>query len=327
MTGDVLRELFGELAKNSSVGTGESFSALTIPGVSGHMVALSSSGKPGLLIRTIDGGVTPPRIHLAGLKASFGVPCRFSVDGAPAEERCISIIECTAPDEVRSIFADFGGTFLRLLGPRPTMAQTASAVARFAAIFASLTRPSRQSITGLIGELMLLVLSPNTSAAVNSWRSTDFDHFDFVSPDARVECKATSSGVRVHSLSWNQCTPPDGPALVASLFVERAGGGTSVQELIDRIEARMIDTPDAAIRLRETISATMGASLQQALLVRFDEAACRSSLQWFDLRTVPAIRGELPHGVGALRFNSDFRMCDHVTTASLLGTGLAALAF
>ena len=325
MTGELLRQLFRRLVEAQGLDQQAVFSALTVPGSGGHMVALSAEGRPCLLIRTTEAGDTPSRIHLSGLRASFGVLCRFSVDGAVPDERYVSIIECTAAEDVRPIFADLSLTFLRLLGERPTMNQTAFAVARFAAIFAALNRPSRQSVTGLIGELMIISLAANPAAAVGCWRSTDFDHFDFVAPDGRVECKATSLGSRIHSMSWEQCNPPDGPALVASLYVERTGGGTSVQDFIHRIESMMTSSPDAAIRMRETISATMGAGLQQALQVRFDEAACRASLLWFDLRAVPAVRGELQAGVSGLRFMSNMTMADPIQPSRLVGTGLASL--
>ena len=144
------------------------------------------------------------------------------------------------------------------------MAQTAVAIGRFAAIFASLARPSRQSVSGLIGEgHSLPVLSSDVSCWINCWRTNQTDHFDFVAPDARVECKASSSGIRLHSLSWEQCNPPPGPALVASLFVDSAGGGTSVRELMgERIEGRVMGHPEAAARRRETVAATMEIALR-----------------------------------------------------------------
>ncbi len=289
------------------------------------MVALSSTGMPALLIQTATGGSKPSRIQLSGLNASFGVACSVAVDGSTPQERDISILECTAPEEMRPIFAEIGGSFMRLLGEHPTMAQTAAAVTRFAAIFASLTRPSRQSVTGLIGELMLLALSSNVSEAIACWRVSPTDHFDFVAPDSRVECKASSSGMRLHSLSWEQCNPPPGPALVASVFVDSAGGGTSVRELLARIEGRLSSSPEAAARLRETVAATMGATLRSCLDVRFDEAVCHASLQWFDLREVPAIRGELPDGINGLRFTSNLGIASPIHPLALEGTRLNAL--
>lgn len=325
MTGLELQRLFQALSDAGSPQGGVGYSALTVPGSGGHMVALSATGMPGLLIQTAAGGTKPLRVQLSGLNASFGVACTVAIDGAAPQERNVSILECTAPAEARPIFAEFGGSFLRLLGERPTMAQTAMAVSRFAAIFASLTRPTRQSVTGLIGELMLLVLSSDVSAAINCWRASQTDHFDFVAPDARVECKASSSGMRLHSLSWEQCNPPPGPALVASLFVDSAGGGTSVRELMARIEDHLVENPEAATRLRETVAATMGIALRPCLDVRFDEAVARASLQWFDLRDVPAIRGELPDGISGLRFTSNFGITPPINPTALEGTRLNAL--
>jgi len=325
LTGTELHRLFKALTDAACPPSGVGYSALTVPGSGGHMVALSATGMPALLIQTAAGGTKPSRIQLSGLNALFGVACNLAVDGSTPQERNISILECTAPEEMRLIFAEIGGSFLRLLGEHPTMAQTAAAVTRFAAIFASLTRPSRQSVTGLIGELMLLVLSSNVSETIMCWRASQTDHFDFVAPDARVECKASSSGMRLHSLSWEQCNPPPGPALVASLFVDSAGGGTSVRELLARIEGRLGASPEAAARLRETVAATMGVALRGCLDVRFDEAVCHASLQWFDLRQVPAIRGELPDGISSLRFTSNLGFASPVDPSVLERTHLRAL--
>jgi hypothetical protein len=236
----------------------------------------------------------------------------------------MTVLSCTAGADVRPLFAEFGGTFLRLVGPSPTMEQASLAVARFAALLSSLNRPSRQSVTGLIGELMVLLLAADPATAIACWRRSAGDKFDFVAPDARVECKAASPGLRIHSFSWEQCNPPVGPALVASLFVEATGGGTTVRDLLDRIEARLSAVPEAAAKLRETVASTMGSALPEALDATFDEAACRASFRWYDLRQVPAIRGGLPPGVASVRFTSDLTLVEPVAP-TLAHTGLQGL--
>ena len=289
------------------------------------MVSLSAAGRRGLLLRTALEGPRPANIHLSGLNASFGVTCSVK-EGDSAPQDCqISIIECTANSDVMPLFAESAGTFLRLLGETPTMADAAVAVARFASIFSALSRPSRQTVTGLIGELMLLLLASDPAQAISCWRASPTDRFDFVGQDARVECKATATGLRLHSFSWDQCNPPEGIALVASLRIEAAGGGTSVRRLLERIEFRLTASPDAAARLRETVASTMGRSLPQVLDTTFDEVLSRDTLQWFDLREVPAIRGDLPVGVTGLRFLSDLSLCQAVAAARLEGSALSAL--
>jgi len=316
--------LFQRLAGAAAPGDG-AYAALEVPGSGGHMAFVSAAGTPGLLLSTPEDGPRPPRIRLSGLDALFGVRCVVSVAGAVPEERRMTVLSCTAAAEVRPLFAEFGGTFLRLVGPAPTMEQASLAVARFAALLSSLTRPSRQSVTGLIGELMLLLLASEPAAAVACWRRLAADKFDFVAPDARVECKAASPGLRLHSFSWEQCNPPSGPALVASLFVEATGGGTSVRELLDRLEERLSGSPEAAVKLRETVASTMGSALPEALEARFDEAACRASLRWFDLLEVPAIRGCLPPSVGAVRFTSDLSSTQTTTPQCLAESALRGL--
>lgn len=319
MTGEALRQLYARLAAGVPPPAG-AFSASEIPDSGGHMAALSSEGRPCLLIRTAGSGSTRPApLVLSGLTAKFATPCTVSIHGGLAEPLRVTVLECTASEEARPHFVEFAGTFLRLLGPAPTTQAAAEGVARFAAIFSALTRPSRESVTGLIGELMVLLLASDPAAVIACWRATAQDRFDFSAPDARVECKAASTRLRVHSLSWEQSNPPPGiPALVASMHVEASGGGTSVRELVDRIEARLARNPDAAARLRETVAATMGAALPTALAARFDEEACSQSILWFDLRVVPAIRGDLPPGVGALRFNSDMSLVPPVDPARVL---------
>ncbi len=262
---------------------------------------------------------------LSGLTASFDVLCRITLETGVETEKRVSILECTAGLDVQALFPATAMTILRVLGPTPTMTEAAIAVSRLAAIFSALTRPSRQSVTGLIGELMVILLALDPITAVDCWRVTPEDHFDFAAGDARLEVKASSSGLRLHSFSWEQCNPPHRPALVASLLVDSSGGGTSLRHLLHRIEARLANSPETALRLRETVTATMGASLSTALDHRFDEAASRASLRWFDLHAIPAIRGDLPPGVGHTRFTSDLSLSDSVSPNLLAQSRLGAL--
>jgi hypothetical protein len=321
---EVLHTLFTRLSAEGGR-PGAAFSALPLPGFAGHMVAISAAGRPSLLLCTAAGGQRPLDIRLSGLSASFDVACSIAIGDEVPEERRISVIECVADPDALPLFAETAGSFLRLLGARPTMAEAARAVARFASIFSALGRSSRQSVTGLIGELMLLLLASDTEQAISAWRITPTDSFDFVGADARVECKATSSQFRQHSFSWEQCHPPEGVALVASFRVEAAGGGTSVGNLLQRIEDRLTSAPNAAVRLRETVASTMGQSLPAALDATFDEPICRDSLQWFDLRHIPAVRGNLPAGVSGLRFTSDLSQAAAISPSLLQDTSLQGL--
>lgn len=324
MSEGTLRSLYARLAAQG-ITQGATYSALPIPGSGGHMAVLSQSRCPGLLLQTSAVGPRPKDIRLTGLTAAFDVSCSVVVEAGEPQQRRASILECTADPDALPLFAESARSFLQLLGPTPSMMATAQAVIRLAAIFSSLARSTSESVTGLIGELMLLLLAKDPVGAICSWRVSPADIFDFSANDARVEVKATSKQLRLHSFSWEQCHPPAGAALVASMRVVPAGGGLTVRELMNRVEDRLEGAPLAAIRLRETVAATMGAGLTHALDATFDEQICRASLQWFNLREIPAIRGDLPSGVAGLRFISDVSLTPTVSASLLAGTALESL--
>ncbi len=70
--------------------------------------------------------------------------------------------------------------------------------------------------------------------------------------------------------------------------------------------------------MHETAAATLGQSLAESLDRRFDLRLAKSSLVFFDLREIPAIRGDLPAGVSALHFNSDLSALQPLSVERLI---------
>jgi hypothetical protein len=192
------------------------------------------------------------------------------------------------------------------LGDRPRLSQLTDAIARLVEIFQLLGRPPRRGVIGLYGELTVIALSADRKFCVSAWRASLDDRFDFSVDEIRMETKATSNRVRTHHFSFDQCSPPHGTTgVLASMFVEQAGGGQSVRELIVDIEGKIGTDNEARVRLNATIAASLGSSLPAALQMRFDDRLARSSLLFFDLADVPAIRGDIPRGVSEVRFRAD----------------------
>src|SRR5207302_791122 len=126
----------------------------------------------------------------------------------------------------------------------------------------------------------------------------DTARFDFSDGDVRLDVKATSGRLRTHTFSYEQCNPPPGTiAVVASLLIEQAAGGMPLQTIIDEIGTRIAAHPDLLLKLHEVAAGTLGASLNEALALRFDIKLAQSSLRFFSLEAVPAIRGPLPAGI------------------------------
>jgi hypothetical protein len=79
----------------------------------------------------------------------------------------------------------------------------------------------------------------------------------------------------------------------------------SLAEVLSAIETRLAGRQDLVLKLQETVATTLGDALMPSLEARFDDALAHSSIKVFDLRAVPAIRGDLPAGVGDVHFSSD----------------------
>jgi hypothetical protein len=209
---------------------------------------------------------------------------------------------------------------LRLAGPNPTATELATIVERLAALFRRLERPATKPLNGLFGELFVIWRSSDPAYALAAWRTDAEARFDFSVGDVRLDVKTASGRMRTHICSYDQCNPPDGTiALAASLFAERAPGGLSLGTLVDEIEDLAGDDPALALKLREVTAGTLGTSLNESLQATFDIALADSSLELYDLRSVPALRDPLAIGVSDVHFRSDFSLATPLDGSAAVG--------
>jgi Putative PD-(D/E)XK family member, (DUF4420) len=222
-------------------------------------------------------------------------------------EGTFTIIRCRSLEpELTRYFLSVGETILRILGPHPIRSAVAHAVHRLALIFQRLQSPPTRPVNGLFGELFLIRTSRCPPRLLASWRPKDSSRFDFSSGDIRLDVKTASGRARAHTFSHDQCNPPpDTVALVASLFVERTASGLSLQELVHTIEILAANDSDLVMKLNDIVAETLGNALQEALRVQFDAKLAASSLHFYDLRAIPAIRGDPPAAVSDIHFRSD----------------------
>jgi hypothetical protein len=104
---------------------------------------------------------------------------------------------------------------------------------------------------------------------LTAWRGDDTARFDFSDGDIRLDVKAASGKPRVRTFSYEQCDLPPGTiAIVASPIAERAAA--ALRSIIDEIVERIAADLDLVFKLHEVVSATLGASLSEALSTRFD---------------------------------------------------------
>jgi hypothetical protein len=304
------------------------YAAMPVPGCESYFVGKDPQGYACLLVAASD----HPRnmqapIRLENLDVQFDLRCHLRRDNEVEGEGVFTVIRCRSIDhEFIRYFLSVCLTIIRVVGDAPRRGELASAIHRLAAIFQKLQSPAVRSVYGLFGELYLISRSGSPSTAVRAWRVDDTARFDFAEGNVRLDVKATSGRVRAHTFSYEQCNPPtDTVAVVASLFAERSPSGISIRELIEHIEARVAAHADLVLKLHEVVTSTLGIGLTEALSIAFDERLAESSLRFYDLCTVPAIRGDLQAGVSDVHFRSDLSALSSATVRSLVEKDAAFL--
>ena len=277
-----------------------------IPSFDRHYFGLNGARAPSLLLRANDRSHKAP-IRLAGVEVRFSVPCSIAVGADQTASETLTAITCTATDRIlQGYFVRVCETLLYIVGAYPSLAQIADAVQRLVDLFQKLSGPPRRTIVGLFGELFVISSAKSPAVAVHAWRSTTDDRFDFSIADVRLEVKASSTRQRAHDFSFEQCHPPtDSVGVLVSLFAETTGGGLSLFDLIERIEQSLGGDVGLQLKLQETIAEALGRTASAAFSMRFDENVARSSLQIYELGSIPAIRGSLPSELTQVRFRSD----------------------
>ena len=273
----------------------------------GQLAGCNSTGQPCILIGAPTGGTIGAPIRLSSLEVMFSIPCQIVTKVSGDKTERLTAIVCTSPhQQVKDYFAYAGGILLRAIGDKPSNSVVAEAVRCLVELFQRLTRPSRQTVTGIIGELLFISVSASPKYAVQAWRSAVDDRYDFSIDNVRLEVKASRERTRQHYLSYEQCHPPVGTVgILASVFVESSGGGMSLADLIESIEVKLKGNIASILRFHEVIADTLGQTLVSALSERFDKQLAEQSLQYYEISDVPAIPGPLPKGVSQVRFRAD----------------------
>lgn len=292
------------------------FSAQPIPDYERHRIAKDALDKPSLLIFISDdpGNEKLIPIKLEHLTIQYDVNCRIlHVDGSIEEER-FTVVRCTSTDKaLHTYFLRCIATIVISLGMTPSRQKVALAIKNLVALFRTMSEKPRKSVQGLWAELFLIARGYDTAAMVAAWHVTPEDRYDFNFGNQRIEVKSTSTRVRQHYFSLEQlCPPPDTTLLIASLFVEYAGAGTSTIELAEQIRMRLDNNPDLLFRMDWIISLTLGENWRDALEDRFDLELAEDSLTFYEATNIPMVSRNLPPGVSDVHFKSDLTNCPPV---------------
>jgi hypothetical protein len=304
-----LIDLYKQLKQptDSSSESGVRFSACPIPGYENHRLAKDASNYPCLLISTQDSVRNRPApVKLEHLQVLYDIDCRI-LHNDVLEENRFTVISCTEQDPLmQEYFLRTSSTIVSVIGNTPTHAQVAKAVDNLVELFRVITESPRKSVQGLWAELLLMAFASNPVELIKAWHKSPDDKYDFSSGSQRVEVKSSTSKLRQHHFSLEQLKPSGGiDVLIASVFVERVGAGTSLAELADKIRAKLNKEPELLLYLDQIIGITLGNKWRSAIDDRFDLQLAKKSLSFFASEAIPSIDPKLPKAISDVHFKVD----------------------
>jgi len=305
-----LINLFKQLKLPSSVGSKNQprFSALPIPGYSNHRLAKDINGYPSLLISTKESPAInrPAPIKLEHLEVIYDIECRIS-HKETLENSKFTVISCTDQDIfLQEYFLRIGNAVIAVIGDSPSHRQVAKAVGDLVELFRVMNEAPRKSVQGLWAELLLISLATGPISLIRAWHRNPSDKFDFGSGNQRVEIKSATSRLREHHFSLDQLKPPSSvDVLIASVFVERVGTGTSLAELAESVRLKISKEPELLLYLDQVMGNTLGNDWRSVAKDKFDLKLAKKSLMFFLPENIPCIDSDLPKGVSDVHFKVD----------------------
>ena len=305
---ETLEELFAGLQSPAMTG-GETNRYMAIPiGSSGtYRLGKDSAGAPALLIQLpSDQTIIASPIRLRHLYIAHDVDCVIYREHG-TESGNFSVLSCVEADRAtENYFLRVVEALLPSLGECPDARSINQAVDSLVELFRALSNPPIKAVRGLWAELLLLTESQDPGKLLDAWHTVPEDLYDFNEANHRIEVKSTQGEVRRHHFSLFQLLPPAGTTLaIVSVIVNRAGGGTTINDLIDELRSLFSGSPHRLLRLYKVITLTLGARWREADLEMFDRYAARQSLAFFRPSDVPMVSPDLPPGVSNVRFSSD----------------------
>ena len=260
-----------------------------------------------LILPTDSSRIAASPIRLEYLEVQFQTMCRIQSPSQSIADAPMTVLRCRSlEEEVVDYFLIICDMLVRTVGCRPSCRSISVFVYRLAAIFQRIRSPGTRLVNGLFGELYVIASSNAPEVALECWRIDGSARFDFVDSDFHMDVKTTAGRLRRHVFSYEQCNPSTGSTgIIASMFIERVARGLTLGSLIHKIEQSLGGRTELVWKLHEVVADTLGASIGLAMSVHFDENVTRSSLRFFDVTKVPAIRGTVPSHVSGVKFEVD----------------------
>jgi hypothetical protein len=297
--------VFRELAR-PRIGD-RSLTASAFPGHEFHRVAKSDAGNAVVLVKMRENRPSSPPIPVRTELLHVAHAMAFNIQYGTGESRDEVFTSLTCLNQEPSFvryFLNVVGSLLDSIGTAPTADELSTAIRSVIQLFRVLAIAPSRTTQGVWAELFLIATSSDKSMLARAWHSTPDERYDFVRGQERVEVKSSARRERRHHFSYEQLDPPPGARLwIASVFAEKAGGGVTLESLLDQA-CEGISVVDA-VRLRRVTAETLGSGLVSALETAFDFELAAASVKYFDSAGIARLPLPVPHEISDIRYVAD----------------------
>ena len=226
--------------------------------------------------------------------ASYDPWSNLVVSESNAKLDGVSILRCNIEIDNEATTEAAAAIFFGLLDLQEKFGETGKAIWQLKSLFANRLKfeLSDSTITGLMGELLIIYLSENAPLAVRFWHSNIDDKFDFSGSNFRLEVKSTSTGMRNHHFSSNQI-PGNVPekTFIASVKIARVEVGTTLSEILSRLRLKL--DKNEFEKVTEIIHRTIGVPVQLVTEYQIDLEATVLGIKLLKSSDVPCpVSGE-----------------------------------
>lgn len=225
----------------------------------------------------------------------------YWVDEAQDLEK-IAILTCEFDVSDESAMQAIAGVFKGLLEISERFGTAGQAVWSLKKLFEEgIIDADPKGVTGLIGELLVILSSPEKSKLIDAWHTTLDDSYDFSWGHHRLEVKTTRKSSREHNFSSFQI-----PGLstcdvqVASVQIVGASVGISLGDLVTEILVNL--DPARSSKVLDQCNKTLGTTPFSLVEPIFDLKSSLDSIMFFDQSAVP--RPGLTPGVLEMKWKS-----------------------
>jgi len=315
-----LAALFSQTIGRLPTPAGDGVAAVPI-GVGRHL-GKDAGGAPCLLFEQPAVRPIPMPIRMANLRVDFSTLCDVLTDAGRSVRGTFTILRCGPDANLWPVFLAVASPLADSLGVTPSTDDLRRVVSQLTELFASLVTPSPIAIQGLWAELFVISASGDPPAMIAAWHQDPLSRFDFSESRYRIEVKSSAGRRRRHHFRLEQVVPPGAVrGVIASVFVERSGGGVSLGSLVRRVASQIEHDRDLGASFAMKLYRALGTQSTEAQEERFDWELAQESLAFFRAESVPRPSTPLPRAVTDVHFVSDLSDLTPLSADELTSVG------